>query len=316
MTIASSCRVLILSLCVASVSLAGPGEKKEGEKKAATEKTDKVEKETEKPKPKGDVAIPDALTNAAKEMATEFETALKDPSGTFRDKSDYFAKSTEMFDQDAILTMLEKKHHKDPRVDAYVKWQLISAQKGQFDEAHTKRAIAVYTNKRPSPAPYPGTSPNEQAELANAIKGMKQTDVEAANAKWKEKLATHQRQYAPMLGYRDELYTRLPRNFETLHAAYEDALDRINRGYDASAFVKRVGQDLRSIAAGSKPVEIGKLATMVQYYSGKTGAVVSTDVIFDEKAKEVKWKTNPLSIDKKAADALYKDLVDMSKAGF
>jgi hypothetical protein len=198
---------------------------------------------------------------------------------------------------------------------------LLSAQKGVFEEELGKQAIKLY-QKAPNMPPRPGASgdPKEQAQLANVITGMKPEQVEEFNTKWKEKVTNETKFVQPILSYRDELFARLPRTYEAFRAGYEDALERAKAGYDTSGIVKRVNNDLRAQAAGMKPVEIGKLAALVQNYAGKTGATVNTELEVkeskDKKTKTVAWKATPMAISQKDCDALFKDLVEMSKAGF
>ena len=272
--------------------------------------------QTTKPAAGGDKedAVPPVLETAITALTAEFEAVLKDPAGgTTREKSDYFLKTKDTVDESALLKVLASRINKDVRVDSYIKWQLISIQKGPFSEQNTKPSIQLY-RKTPMPPVRPGSG--NDGEMVSMLSRVNKDNYTEANQQWQAKLLAHDKTVLPMLGYRDELYGRLVRTNEVIRAGFDDADQRSQRGYEARTFITRLSGDLRSLAAGSKPVEINQMASLVMNYAGKAGNKAYNGIKFDDKSKKAAWETRPTGFDKKAMDKFANDLKDMSKSGF
>ena len=109
---------LTVAALVASTAIAADAPKP-AEKPA--EKSEKQETKPAKSSAKGQLSP--ELSQAVEALTAEFEPIMKDPtsSATVRLKSDYFGKdSTVTVSQADLLAALNKKLHKDPRVDAYI----------------------------------------------------------------------------------------------------------------------------------------------------------------------------------------------------
>lgn len=312
-------RLLALSTCLAistSVFAADPKPEKAEKTDKPAAKSDKPEKSSGKQAPAG---IPPALQTAIDALIAEYEPLMKDQaavaSATVRTTSDYFKENDPGVSQDEILAALSKKLHKDLRVDAYVKWQLIGAQKGEFDEAHAKEALKLYVRPGHRLAPRPGTNQRDQQDLKTNIAKLKPDDVSAANEQWTAMMNYHMAQYRPMMLYREELYARLPKVPEVFTAALQDMNTRMNDGYSIATFLRQVMADLRSTAAGLPSADIRRLASMLQGVNGKMGPN-PYDVIEVNDKKAVVWKqAGPVGFDKKMIDETLEALDAMAKAG-
>ncbi len=261
-----------------------------------------------------DSGVPKVFQTAIAELTAEMEAVIKDPvNGTRRVAGDYFLKSQETVDEATMLKVLSSRLHKDVRVDSYVKWQLLSIVKMPFSDENAKAAITLY-RRAPLPPPRPGTGAD--GEMSSMAARLKQADVESANRQWEERLAAHDKLVGPILSYRDDFYGRLPRTNEAIRAGFVDAEQRGERGYNSRTFVTRLSGDLRSLAAGSKPVEINQLASLALNYANKPGGKSYNGLRYNDKAKKAEWVSASAGFDKKAMEKLATDLKEMTKAGF
>ena len=256
---------------------------------------------------------PPALSAAITALGTEFEAALKDPAAVMRTKADYFSTPPAGVDAKTLIDTLGKRLHKDPRADAYIKWQLLSAQTGLFDDDAAKHALALY-RRAPKPPMRLGSSNQEQSSLAAQINKLKKDDVPQANAQWNQQLL-QQAKSACALQYRDELYARLPRTPELFQAAFSDASDRIQAGYEVTPLLTMLTGDVRGWAATAKPNEVKGMIRLIGDYSGRTGAKAFGDIEFDDKRNAVSFKPLTPTITKKTCDQLMTDLAQMARAG-
>jgi hypothetical protein len=259
---------------------------------------------------KGDTGLPPAVAEAVKTLSADMEATVKSAGKTARrTEADFFDKTPLTITSEQLLEILGKKLHRDARVDAYVKWQLLGGQKTPFQGPQVKTALHLYS-RQPSLPPVPGSSEREQGALKQLTQRLKEDDIAAANAQWKSRLDEHEQLNGPLVSLRQSLYEHLPKTPQVIAAGLQDAEGRIEAGYDARKFIQQVTGDLRALAAGLKPNEINQLATLARGYAGKQGGVVSEGIEWKNGAA---WKTTRLSFDQKQFDELASDLAKMAK---
>jgi hypothetical protein len=145
-------------------------------------------------------------------------------------------------------------------------------------------------------------------------------NYQQVNTQWDTRVAQNDLMVAPFMNYRDAMYSRLPKSFETFRNGFEDAEGRMSRGYDIKYFSIQLSTDVRSFAAGSNPAQIKQLAAMVQFFANRPPA--STVYVSigpkDEKNSNspLVWKTAKRGFNKRDLDLLAKDLQDMASVGF
>src|SRR5438045_2517767 len=78
-------------------------------------------------------------------LVKEIETYLKDPKqGKLRDACDYFKENPSAdVTQEQVVGVLEKSVGRNDLVNAYVKWQVLSAVPGKFDVKLAGRALSA-----------------------------------------------------------------------------------------------------------------------------------------------------------------------------
>lgn len=268
---------------------------------------------------RGKTPIPEALQKAIDALAEEFQPLLKNAesaSPTMRTASDYFKSNSITVTPDELLSALSRRLHKDPRVDAYVKWQLLSAHPDQFSGAHAKEALQLYRNAPHNLPPRPGSTPRDQQALNAQIAGVRKDDVEAANVQWRQMLDFHMRQYRPMIAYREELYNRLPKTPEVFAAALQDMHERMMQGYNFTGYLRIVLTDIRTSAAEMKSNEILQLSGMLRRVANTSG-VRTYEELEVRKDGKVAWKLSaqPVGFEARAVNDTVAALEEMAKAG-
>jgi hypothetical protein len=179
-----------------------------------------------------------------------------------REKCDYYAQGKpEGVTPEVVVATLEKPvGMSDPRVEAYVKWQLLSAIDAKIPDELVSRVVKVY-QKAPQIGRHPGLDrPTLGRTLQRVGINNKGAEVEF-NKEYNEAVGQYRMSIEPILEYRDELFKRLPVNFDTLAAGLGDVYDRVTHGAPATEFWKTVSGEIRSWAlTGGKPDQIKRLA--------------------------------------------------------
>ena len=169
-----------------------------------------------------------ALDAAIDELKKEYSTHQKDPQkAPLRPQSTYFIDHPAQLSPESIVTALEQPVGNDPRLVAYVRWQLLSAAPKKFDKDPKLLARVLEAYRRaPQPVPRFGLSPQDQAKLDASLKGTRKEDDAALSAKLEELAGREAEANKPILAYRDALYARLPAGYESIVAGLRDAAER------------------------------------------------------------------------------------------
>jgi hypothetical protein len=204
------------------------------------------------------------LQPAITALVKEYQGAMKKKGEGLREKCDYFSKEKkpEGVTPEVVIATLEKPvgGASDPRVEAYVKWQLLSAVDAKIPDELVPRAIKLY-QKAPQIGRHPGLDRPTLSRTLQRV-GINNKDVEVEfNKEYSEAVGQYRMSIEPILEYRDELFARLPKNFDTLLAGLADVYDRVVHGAPTGEFWKVVSGDIRSWAlTGGKPDQIRRLA--------------------------------------------------------
>ncbi|MBC8107128.1 MAG: hypothetical protein H7Z14_11100 [Anaerolineae bacterium] len=197
----------------------------------------------------------DVLNTAVAALVVEYQAVLKDPEKPIRVECDFFKQNppSVAITQANILPLLERTGG-DVRVESYVKWQLLSAFDGKFDEAIESRAINIY-RRAANLMLRPGVSETDRIELDKAAKGQLQDSLDRVDQKLMDAVGKFNAYNAQLLRYRNDLYARLPVRYESLLAGLDDAAQRLANGIDdidTKPFVATLIADTRTWAA-TKP---------------------------------------------------------------
>jgi hypothetical protein len=191
------------------------------------------------------------LQPAITALLKEYQDAMKKKGEGLREKSDYFAQNKpEGVTPETVLAALEKPIGTDPRAEAYVKWQLLSAVEAKFPDELKARALKVYRNA-PAPSKHPGADHQDLERKLRRIGITKSDEETPINNDLGAAIKEYRMAIEPILSYRDELYSRMPSGYETLAVALSDVYDRVSKGAPATEFWKNVMGSIRSWALAS-----------------------------------------------------------------
>jgi hypothetical protein len=242
-------------------------------------------------------------------LQKEYQAYIKDPkSNRIRIKSDYFKDhpSPEVT-PDIILKALETSVSGGPSVEAYVKWQLLSAVPGKFPDDLIKRAVAVY-HRAPMPAePHPGL---DHRTLKKAIRNIKKEQVPEVQKELNEAVEQFRDANEVIIAYRDDLSSHLPVKLDVLYAGLEDVSERASHGLNANVIFGNVAAGIRSWAIteakASQVQAIGQTVLNIRDALALEENKPYTKLI-DEKGV-IKWQSYATGVDPKKIDELIKFL--------
>jgi hypothetical protein len=266
----------------------------------------------------------DPADKAVKELLKEARESARGKKPFPRTASDYFAKSTdEKPTEQQILGQLRKGLDRNPLIDAYVKWQLLSAVPAKFAAERTEEAVRALVNA-PSLPPLPGAVDDVKQRLREAL-GRMRSDREGAldeeSAKMLDAVNTGlasetNRVLAEnklLVDYRNELIKRIPDDDEKqkvllMKARMEDLSQRAGAGHPTLDAFKILAAEIRTWAVTANKGDIGRMAEFVGEYTQRSPAQVFEQADWDRRKRAVVWRTRLAGLDKKVLDSLQADL--------
>jgi len=262
---------------------------------------------------------PEAKANAAVAKAVaalkkEYVDHEKDPVAPLRKDCNYFVENSDgEVTVEAILNALDRRVGDEPKMDGYIKWQLLSGIKGKVDGKLGPRAVGVY-QRSPQPAPRPGLDDAEKRQLQQMLPPRVE-DAEVAdqyNKEWNDRVFRARQANDAIFRYRDQLFEKLPLALGTFRAGLQDAYMRVMNGYPADKFVEAMEKDIREWAASANPGDLRDLANLLRGLAkdmtGKTprSPEYFTQVHYDSKNQKLSWDKG------RANFAKDKDLTDLA----
>jgi hypothetical protein len=234
-----------------------------------------------------------AVRSAATTLAKEYEAYLKNPrSAELRSSGNYFKDHpSKDVNAEAIASALLGGRG-DPRESAYIRWQLLSGLPETLDPQIAKELLTAY-RASPGPAPRPGIGQEDQQRLYVAIQGKKESDVSDLKAAIGDAVSRVARDNAPVLGYRDELYKKLPKTPEAFAAAVDDLTQRTNAAAETKDLVKSLAADVRNWAATANPPPdvLARVARGVRALADAKGPQYYDEPYWYERGHVLKWRS-------------------------
>ena len=250
-----------------------------------------------------------AIRSAVAALSAEYEQSRRAPSRALRTACDYFVEhpAGELPPEVIIAALFTPGG--DARQTAYVRWQLLSGLPQTIDEATAKEMIRAY-RAAPSPTPRPGMAVEDQQKFDRMTQGARQADEPELIGKAEEMVRAAQRDNAPILLYREELYRRSPKNLDTFAAALDDLFARTAAGADGKNLLKSFCADVKIWAAeGDSPREpLAALGKGVRRLADTKSPPYYDTPYWREKAGVFAWRKTRSDVD--SGHAL-KDLANM-----
>ncbi len=272
--------------------------------------------ESKKPAPPDPKAIA-AVSTAATALMKEATAGLKDKTENLREKCDYFTeKPSPDITPEAILIGLEKSQSGDPRMDSYVKWQLLSGISGAFPEELAARATTAY-RRAAEPSNHPGLEHAQLSKTLNRIGIMKKEKMGEINKGFGETVDKTAKDNLYILHYRKEFYSHLPVSGDSLMAGLEDIFSRAKHGVPAGDMWTAVSGSIQSwsLSAESRQRDsvlqaMNQLLTTAR--SERAKPYVRVEWIEDAKNMGLHWK-DEMVVDEKKVQAMIDSVRDSAR---
>lgn len=204
-----------------------------------------------------------ALDDAALKLKAEFAAAAGDPKVRLREKSTYFIDHPAKLSPKALGASLEKSQSNDPRLSAYIKWQLLSAvPPGALDKDLQARIAEAY-RRSPLPVTRFGSTDADRRKLEKVLASTKQADAVRLTDLLDDAVKGGEEANGVIFAYRDELYARLPAGYDRFAGGLRDAFERLNLGWPPKDLMKRV-VDEATVWANSGAGEPRQYAALAQ----------------------------------------------------
>jgi hypothetical protein len=195
--------------------------------------------------------------------------SLRKSASPPRTKSDYFSENpNDDVTPEAVLAAIARPSgDADARLQAYVKWQLLSALPEKVEEPKHAAALIRAYKTAPEPMPRPGVAPRERAQLDKLAQGAREADQPKVQEQFEKLLEQSDVGNGPILAYRDELLTRSPPSYETYVAAFGDAVQRLE----------------------APPQQLNDMIKAVRQLKGKEGPDYYDRLEWDERSRRLTW---------------------------
>lgn len=236
-------------------------------------------------RPQVRVKEPDPLRVAITELSREAQAALAARKPFPRDQSDYF-KPGHNVEPQALLGVLGGRLSQNPRVDAYVKYQLLSAFES-FSGDLALPALKAYVLGAPPLIALPGVTQQEQQKWNQKAIQAKQDDVVQINEEWKATLAPYVEANAIIISYRDLMKSRIHPPSDLQHKFYqaclEDLAQRGAAGFEIDKPFNALSKQILVWAATAKRAPITDMLSALKEYSQRRPPKM---------LEELRWRNN------------------------
>lgn len=218
-----------------------------------------------------------AVAEAVKELTQEFAEAAKKKEAPARTTSNYFLeKPSAAVTPESVANALTRRLNRDEEVDAYIKWQLLSAVPGKFEQAQVSMALRAYQSA-PRLKSMPFMSEQEVAQIREALKS---ANTQEKASQIEQRIRSARDAVAPqntmLLHYRQALYAKMPASLETIRAALQDAYERVNAGIGPREIMTEIDAAVRHWALGGVPAgqlrSLGNLLAQLNTAKVNSGA--------------------------------------------
>ncbi|MGB7157773.1 MAG: hypothetical protein WBD40_06885 [Tepidisphaeraceae bacterium] len=240
------------------------------------------------------------LQSAITMLSKEIEPALRAGADAPREQSDYFQQHPAAdLPAQAVVAALRRSSGGDPRVAAYVKWQLLSGLPSALDPKMAAELLQAY-RAAPAPLPRPGMDKDDRDELERLVRNAKEDDEERVTEQFAQRVAAVERDNLYILKYRDALFKRLPPGYDMVAAGFEDAIARINAGADAGEHTRAVCKAASEWAAGTAPPpqveQMRSMSRAVAQLQKKKGQDFYSKVYFSKSSGKLQWSKSQESL--------------------
>lgn len=259
------------------------------------------------------------LQEAISALASEISDVLRTPDSHVRLASDYFSSTPlpeDVTTEQVLSAIARVPRGSDARVQHYVQWQLLSALPEELDGRSAAMLLRLYQSA-PRPVVRPGLERKEQQRLARVAQQAGQEKESELTKQLTDAVDSVAAQNRFLLHYRDELFDRLPKTYDTLAAGFEDAIVRLETGADAEEHAGIVIEAVRAWAnEKASPGELQAMNRLVLKVKNIQGPELFDQAEWKSQYRRMEWRKRRPSLNAGyQLDELADELYAMAKDG-
>jgi hypothetical protein len=255
-------------------------------------------------------ASDDALKTAILALTKEGQAAFKNKGARPpRSSSDYFSGKSPGIEPEGLLAVLTRQLSQDPRIDAYIKFQLLSAVE-KFDAAHAKPAINALI-AAPALLPLPGVGTKENQIWDRKSMNVKKEDIGKVNEELRTQRDAVDAINAPMIEYRNALKDKITTDdamkAKLLQARVEELSQRAAAGYDTFSMWKDLATAIQTWSATASKKDVSQMVAFLQDYSKRSAPSVYKELRWSSpsaRTQKAYWYDQPAILNEKRMSAL------------
>jgi hypothetical protein len=253
-----------------------------------------------------------AVDTAARALAREWNAAHSGGKSKLRTSCSYFQDNhSDDITTEAILASLERAAHDDSPQTSYVKWQLLSGIPGQVPEELAPRALNIYRNFGTLER-QPGMEQNSRSDLELRRRSCQESGVADLNKHLADLQTKVNEDNAPVLSFRDELYSKLPVSYDMIAAGFEDAHDRLKAGAESQTIVEKAADAAQSWMSRANPKQLRAMSDALKALEKERGTQYYDSASWSETSRKVTFYKKSPKLDQKVLDALARQLAEQS----
>jgi hypothetical protein len=253
------------------------------------------------------------LAPAIAELSKEVAEHVRTGDAPKRLASDYFNEHPlpDVTAEQVITAIAQVPRNSDPRVQAYVQWQLLSALPETLDGRSASALLKLYQSA-PQPIMRPGLELQEQQRLKRIAAQAGQESESELSTQFTKAVDEVAAKNRFILNNRDELFARLPKTYDTLAAGFDDAMVRLETGADAEEHAEVVVEAVRAWAGEKRNyAELQAMNRLVLKVKNKQGPEYFEQPEWKAQYRRLEWSKRRPSLNyghqlDELADELYK----------
>ncbi len=261
-----------------------------------------------------------AMANALTALYGEYAAAQqKDAKIELRSDCDYFKKNPDPNVTSAgVLAVLERAGGNDIKLESYVRWQLLSAVAGRFDDSCSTRLLLVY-KRTPALLARPGITPSSRAEMVGWTIGHTESEIDGIDNKLADQMAAVNGFNTSIARFRSELLGKMPLRYDCIAIGFDDLTARVGCGMDDwsnKEFLHLLDKIVHDWFAAKPPAgQVASLSSYAAKVAHGRGAEYFDKLTWRPEQRQLVWKSKLQPIDHDGVlEKIHKDLAAYAAA--
>jgi hypothetical protein len=253
-----------------------------------------------------------AVDAAIRALGFEYADAQTGGKTKLRSSCNYFKEHrSDDVTPEAIIAALERGVRDNSSQAYYVKCQLLSGIDGNIPDELVSRALIVYKDFAPL-EPQPGMKQDTRSDLELRRRACREDGITDLNKHISDMQDEASAANEPILKFRDELFSRLPANYDVIASGFEDAIDRLKAGADSKSIVDASATATRQWMANAEAAQLRSMVVALKTLEKERGTQYYDSVSWSDTTKKASFYRKSPALDKRTIDQLIKELSEQA----